>query len=287
MSNGQYIWNYFMDKIGNAYGVAGMMGNIYAESGYYSNNMENSYEGTYNDETYTAAVDNGSYSKSSFVNDAIGYGICQWTWYTRKQALYEMFKSGGYSSISSIELQCDYLWYELQNDFSGVLSVLKSASSIREASDKFLHDFENPAYATNQEATRAGYGQTAYDDFSGNYTPGFTYTPRLSGGDLFSNKWYIAPLNPFAASGYGLPNCTCYAWGRRGEITGEAPDTSLGSGYSWWDYNKDNNVYPSGQTPKLGAICCWSYGTNVDGHVAIVEQINEDGDRRSVDRGEG
>lgn len=287
MSNGQYIWNYFMDKIGNAYGVAGMMGNIYAESGYYSNNMENEFEGTYDDESYTRAVNNGSYTctdpngiyrdntRDAFTYDEIGYGICQWTWNTRKRALYDMYKTG-YTSISSIKLQCDYLWYELQNDYSGVLSVLKSASSIREASDKFLHDFENPQYATNQEATRAGYGQTAYDDFSGNYTP-MNYEPRLSGGDLFSNKWYIAPLNPFAASGYGLPNCTCYAWGRRGEITGEAPDTSLGSGYSWWDYNKKNNVYPSGQTPKLGAICCWSYGTNVDGHVAIVEQINEDG----------
>lgn len=281
MSYGQYIWNYFIDKIGNAYGVAGLMGNIYAESGYKPNNMENAYEGTYNDETYTSAVNNGSYSKSSFVNDSIGYGLCQWTYYARKQALYEMWKSGGYSSIADIELQCAYLWKELQTDFSGVLSVLKSATSIRQASDKVLHDFENPAdQSASVEATRESYSKTAYNDYKGGSSSEPTqptYNPRLSGGDLFSNKWYTAPTNPFSSSGYGLPNCTCYAWGRRGEITGEAPNTSLGDAFRWWGYNIDNNIYPYGQTPKLGAIACWDYGTGSGGHVAIVEQINSDG----------
>lgn len=180
MSYGQYIWNFFIDKIGNSNGVAGLLGNIYAESGYIPNNLENYYEeiSGYTDETYTAAVDNGSYSKDSFVNDAYGYGICQWTWWTRKQALYEMFKSGGYSSISNIELQCNYLWYELQNDYSGVLAVLKSASSIREASDKVLHDFENPAdQSTSVEEYRESLGQDAYNSFKNGDDPDIPIDP--------------------------------------------------------------------------------------------------------------
>ena len=141
-----YIWLYFLDRIGNKYGVAGLMGNLQAESNLQPNNLQNSYETSlgFTDESYTKAVDNGSYSESSFVNDSAGYGLAQWTYSSRKQALYNMYKTGGYSSIGSVELACAFLWYELQNSYSGVLSVLKSAISVRQASDKVLHDFENP-----------------------------------------------------------------------------------------------------------------------------------------------
>ena len=170
MSNKTYIWNYFQGKIGNEYGVAGLMGNLQAESNLRPNNLQNSYESSlgYTDTSYTSAVDNGSYSKSSFVYDEAGYGLAQWTYWSRKKALYEMYKSGGYSSIGSIELACDYLWYELQNSYKGVLSVLKSAASIRQASDKVLHDFENPAdQSESVEEYRATLGRTIYGDLAG------------------------------------------------------------------------------------------------------------------------
>lgn len=165
-----YIWGYFNEKIGNEYGVAGLMGNLYAESALQPNNLQNSYEGSlgYTDESYTNAVDSGSYSENSFVNDSAGYGLAQWTYYSRKQALYNMYKSGGYSSIGSIELACDYLWYELENDFAGVLSVLQSATNVRTASDKVLHDFESPEnQSTSVEETRNAYGVYYYNKFSG------------------------------------------------------------------------------------------------------------------------
>ena len=170
MSNKTYIWNYFKGKIGNEYGVAGLMGNLQAESNLRPNNLQNSYESSlgYTDTSYTSAVDNGFYSKSSFVYDEAGYGLAQWTYWSRKKALYEMYKSGGYSSIGSIKLACDYLWYELQNSYKGVLSVLKSATSIRQASDKVLHDFENPAdQSESVEVKRASMGSAIYNELTG------------------------------------------------------------------------------------------------------------------------
>lgn len=164
----EYIWNYFKGKIGNEYGVAGLMGNLEAESGMIPNNMENAYEGTYNDITYTNAINNGSYSKAQFTDDWIGYGLAQWTYPSRKEALYEMWKSGNYSGIDDIALQCSYLWYELQTDYVGVLSVLKTASSVREASDKVLHDFENPLVQDEAvERYRASMGQAWYELYTG------------------------------------------------------------------------------------------------------------------------
>ena len=42
--NEKAIWDYLYGKIGNAYGVAGLMGNLYAESALIPNNLQNTYE---------------------------------------------------------------------------------------------------------------------------------------------------------------------------------------------------------------------------------------------------
>ena len=64
-----------------------MIGNFYIEAGLKPNNVEDS--SGFDDETYTKNVDNGTYSKESFVNDGAGYGLAQWTYSSRKKALYE------------------------------------------------------------------------------------------------------------------------------------------------------------------------------------------------------
>ncbi len=165
------IWAYLMEKIGNEYGVAGLMGNLDAESGLHPDRVQGDIPYSNFSKEYTAKVDSGEISESSFVNNGPngnGYGLAQWTYYTRKQGLYNMYKSGGYSSIGSLDLALDYLWYELQNRFPGVLSVLQNASSIREASDKVLHDFEAPAdQSTAVEETRESFGVFYFNLFSG------------------------------------------------------------------------------------------------------------------------
>lgn len=101
-----------------------------------------------------------------------------------------------------------------------------------------------------------------------------TFVPRLK-APAKSNKYYYSDLNKYERYGYGMPNCTAYAWGRAYEIMGYEPNLSLNDADTWWKYNKDNNYYPCGSTPKLGAIACWNYTTG-GGHVAVVEKI-EDG----------
>lgn len=164
------IWNYFLDKLGNKYGVAGLMGNLYAESALRPNNLQQTYENSlgFTDESYTAAVDNGTYTRSDFVNDKAGYGLAQWTYSTRKAGLYDMFKSGGYSSIGSIDLALDYLYYELEHDYPRVFETLKNTKSIREASEYVLHNFESPAdQSESVERKREEYSVYYYNKFSG------------------------------------------------------------------------------------------------------------------------
>lgn len=97
-----------------------------------------------------------------------------------------------------------------------------------------------------------------------------SYTPRLTAPD-YNNKYYYSDLNVYYKYGYGMPNCTAYAFGRAYEILGYEPNLCWYNAEQWYGYNKNYGYYDYGQTPKLGAIACWSY--NGGGHVAVVEKI--------------
>lgn len=87
------------------------MGNLYAESAIRPNNLQNTYEKSLGltDAQYTAAVDDGSYT--NFVKDFAGYGLAQWTYWSRKQALWEYAKATG-KSIGDIDMRLGFIWKE-------------------------------------------------------------------------------------------------------------------------------------------------------------------------------
>ena len=91
------IWERLFAVIPNAYAVAGIMGNMMAESGLRSNNLQGSKEKTLDmtDEQYTAAVDDGSYT--NFVHDGAGYGLFQATYWSIKEGLLSFAREKGVS----------------------------------------------------------------------------------------------------------------------------------------------------------------------------------------------
>ncbi len=187
MPHSQYIWNYFKGKLGNEYGTAALMGNLQAESGLCPYRLQGDFSDGYTtSQTYTNNVNSGVISEYDFVHNGPGgggYGLAQWTYYTRKQNLYNRWKNGGYSSIGSIELACDFLYWELENSYGSVLSALKNATSIRAASDVVLHDFENPAdQSESVEELRASLGQNWYEKYTGTGSSGTGGSGGSSGG---------------------------------------------------------------------------------------------------------
>lgn len=168
---GKRIWDKLMSVVGNEYGVSGLMGNLLSESGLLPYRLQGDFEeGHPSSLEYTSKVDNGIVSEYDFVNNAPnggGYGLAQWTYYTRKQALYNM-KQEMNVSIGDIELALKYLIYELNNTYPTVLSTIKNATSIRQASDTVLHDFENPAdQSESVEIYRASLGSGIYEVYVG------------------------------------------------------------------------------------------------------------------------
>lgn len=164
--NEKAIWDYLYGKIGNAYGVAGLMGNLYAESALRPNNLQNTYEKPLGitDTQYTAAVDDGSYT--NFIKDSAGYGLAQWTYWSRKQALQEYAKTTG-KSIGDLDMQLAFIWKELTEGYKVLLKTLQTATTVAEASTAVLTQYERPAdQGASVQAKRAGYGQTYYDKYA-------------------------------------------------------------------------------------------------------------------------
>ena len=161
------FWDFFRTLGMPEYGVAGLIGNISMESAIRPNNLQNSYEKSLgmDDKQYTAAVDNGTYK--NFVHDSAGYGLAQWTYWSRKEGLLNLAKQCK-MSICDINLQLTYLTQELQSKYSGVWKALMKATSVFQASNIVLLCFEKPKdqSAANQQR-RAQCCQGYYDKFKG------------------------------------------------------------------------------------------------------------------------
>lgn len=167
----QKIWDVLLALTGgNAFGAAGLMGNLYAESALKPRNLQQSFEKKLGmtDDSYTAAVDSGAYTK--FVRDSAGYGLAQWTYWRRKEALLAYANHCGVS-IGDLDMQLCFLALELSTNYGGVLDALRSAKSVRAASDAVLTGYERPKDQSEKaKAKRAGYGQKYYDQFAGGET---------------------------------------------------------------------------------------------------------------------
>lgn len=168
-----YVWAELYNFIGNEYGVAGLMGNLQAESGVIPFRLQGDFSTNYYKSiNYTNNVDSGAISRDEFIHDAQGYGLAQWTYYTRKDALYDMYINGSYSSIGDVRLAVDYLIYELSTDYAYIMPTLRNATSIREASDIVLHEFENPQHQEPEvERVRELLSIAIYNEQSGGTPP--------------------------------------------------------------------------------------------------------------------
>ena len=165
--NAEKIWNFFLDERFSIYGIAALMGNLFAESGLDPKNLQNSCEKrlNYTDAEYTAAVDNGTYK--NFAYDGAGYGLPQFTFPSRKEAFYKYAKDAG-KSIGDLETQLLFMVKEMKKDFKSVYSALKTASDVKTASDLVLKKYEAPKDQSDAvKRKRAEYGQEYFNRFSG------------------------------------------------------------------------------------------------------------------------
>ena len=160
------IWDFLKKEGFSDFGVAGLMGNLDAESALRPNNLQDTYSRSLglSDAEYTAKVDNGTYT--NFVRDSAGYGLAQWTYWSRKENLLNYAKSKK-KSIGDLEMQLEFLVQELKISYkNSVYNILVNATTVQQASDVVLMNFERPANAVAQKSKRAAMGQVYYDKYA-------------------------------------------------------------------------------------------------------------------------
>lgn len=163
MTNEETIWNWLYIKFRNVYGVAALMGNLFAESSLNPILANNIKKHGLTNEEYTAIADSGV--NDSFVNDGIAYGLAQWCYHTRKKELLDFAKDRR-KSVGDLETQLYFLYYELQK-YKTVFYAICDATNIKEASDIILLKYEKPKNKSDTvKAKRASFGQKYFNKYA-------------------------------------------------------------------------------------------------------------------------
>lgn len=171
-TSGYYYGSNFEEKLWFAlisagydeYATAGAMGNFMKESGIRANNLQNTYEGRLgSDEVYTQKVNDGTYSRQQFISDGAGYGLAQWTYFSRKAELYDFAKAKG-TGIDDEDMQIEFLIKEMQS-----YGCKKSQPSIKEATDNFHNVYESSS--DTDLSAREKFAEDIYNRYHGKTAP--------------------------------------------------------------------------------------------------------------------
>lgn len=143
MNRAVIIWEFLRGRGLSAPAAAGIMGNLKAESNLRPENLQNSFEKKlgFDDGSYTRAVDTGDYA--DFVHDGAGYGLCQWTFWTRKEGLLRYAREKDVS-IGRLDMQLEFMWREMQG-YAGLMAALGECTDCAAACDAFMLQYERPA----------------------------------------------------------------------------------------------------------------------------------------------
>lgn len=140
--------------------ACGMWGNMRAESSGKANIAQRGMT-KLSDDQYTAAADGGLID---FVNDKVGYGLCQWTYYTRKAGLLAFCKARG-TSVGNEESQVQFCIKELKENYPNLWLYLCSSHDLFQCTQKICREFEQPA--VNNVGTRYEFAQDAFNEIAG------------------------------------------------------------------------------------------------------------------------
>lgn len=200
VSNQEQVWVYLRGQGLSQAAVAGIMGNIEAESNYRPNNLENSanMRADISDEDFTALVDSGTIDRAEFARSETyglysggmyGYGLAQWTWYTYKEDLYDFAKDRG-TSIADLEMQLDFLLYSAGQNKK--LADYKNASDVVDATVLFHNAYENSNSTAAMIADRVRRAQDVFAKF-GDATVEFPRPEKYTAGrfkDVTIADWF-------------------------------------------------------------------------------------------------
>ena len=141
-------------------GALGILGNWDCESNCEPCRVQGDFSYRTLSKDYVRNITNGSLSRDTFIYDQKGFGLAQWTYYSRKADLYDSWKKSGLS-IDDVEFQVSFALKEMRQDFPYLFQFLKTCGDIYQACYEVCYKYENPAVknvdARFRSATRIRY----------------------------------------------------------------------------------------------------------------------------------
>lgn len=214
------VWDFCKKNGLNDIAAAATCAQARAESGVNSCNLQNSYESKLNttDAKYVADVDSGKYT--NFVKDSAGFGLFQWTYWSRKQGLYDFAKERGVS-IGDFQMQLEYFWKELSSNYGGVLTEMKNATDIKYITDLMTKKYESPADQSEGALNkRVEYAKEAYAKYT---AIDAEETPKVDTEVEPSEDTVIGTIKVIYEGADGLDIHTTPEWGNHNLNTKEGP----------------------------------------------------------------
>lgn len=139
------LYNYFTAAGLTHAGTLGLLGNLQAESGCEACRLQGDYDLTRSrSKAYAEKVDSGEMSVHIFSRDAQGWGLAQWTYWSRKEALYYFCRGRG-KSIADEMCQAQFIVKELRDDYPQLLKYLSSTDEMFTATKRVCEEYERPA----------------------------------------------------------------------------------------------------------------------------------------------
>lgn len=137
--------------------ISAIMGNMAVKSGFDPTNAQDGYGWPENN--------NLEYIDVYDINDGIGWGLIQWTFYSRKQDLLDY--AGDVKLVGDMDIQLEFLIYELtspNSEFSSKYQTFLTITDLNDATEYFLNNIEKAGISHLDRRKLAA--QAAYDDYS-------------------------------------------------------------------------------------------------------------------------
>lgn len=169
------IWNYLKTHTQLPdEAIAGIMGNFEAESNCEACRVQGDFSADRHvSKEYARQVNSGALPNWHL--DSKGFGLAQWTHYSRKNNMKKTCESYGVG-IEDESAQLAFFLAEMQMEFVATWNNLLRCHSIYDAASLVCCDYERPA--VNNIQIRAQYGQQIYNEFHGkDVTPDPEPTP--------------------------------------------------------------------------------------------------------------
>lgn len=191
--------DYFAKKGVPESGIAAILGNVRAESGFNPRNPTQEADGS------------------------ISMGLAQWN----KERLSRFIAKYGHAPGQGPDSeQFDFMWSELQGPYSGVLGTLMSGAGVDEKSDAFTRGYEVPKIVPGLLDKRRSYSRAALGSNYGGAPNGLLTgmaTDAMSAGTLSGLSMLPNTLIP----GMALPDSLSVHADRANGITGNLPSAGL------------------------------------------------------------